>query len=258
MSYSSILLARATVETLKGATLAGNDVSEAPFDPAEMMSDAPAPKIAVFVGGSKFWPNGGDMIGAEASLTLVIQIMLPAKLVLKDAAQQTYEVSTRQAGGSVVLHGIAGQVLRALQTRTTTWAEIWRDAAQPMPDAECQGIPVMFELESGIRVPAYELRLEVQPVTDPVEGELTNLWQRFLEELKKGDAEAVQLEGLMRHLLAPGAGPEWRRFAAAFGLSDAESFALGYGPQVIGEATGAINPVPVATMVEPSPRLPEV
>ena len=78
MSLTATVVRIATVMALRGATLAGERVLDAPVDPLTDAIDARGPLIAVFTGDRHGEVEGRDILGANETLDLTIQVYLPA------------------------------------------------------------------------------------------------------------------------------------------------------------------------------------
>ncbi|MCZ8103982.1 MAG: hypothetical protein O9972_39575, partial [Burkholderiales bacterium] len=128
MSLVSLAARIIFTRLVRGQTIAGANVVNAPLEPIEAVTRAQAPVIAVYTGVIKNKsPVGRDLFTAEKEmrLELVYQTYLPPSDLESDA-EILAGLNLQRAGAGVAMDYIQRQVMVALQGQMTVWADLWK------------------------------------------------------------------------------------------------------------------------------------
>lgn len=249
MSLVSIAARIIFTRLVRGQTLAGNAVLNAPLDPIEDVIKGSVAAVAVYTGVIKGKPNSRDLLGARGDqlMELVFQVYIPAAT---DPTGELADIVLRGSGAAMALDLLQRQTLSALQAQNSDWSALWAVLVRKYIDFDSK--PVLIEVEGGVRIPCREVSLTCEVISDPASGApLNGFWMSFDGMLR--DAGEVVVADLMKAAIErPGDLSIWRQIMALGGLSRTEVVNAGLGPMEPALA-GDPDPAPLSNVeVDPA------
>lgn len=227
MSLVSIASRIIFTQLVRGQTLAGSIVLNAPIDPIEAVVKDSVPAVAVYTGVVKGKPNSRDAFGARGDQTmeLVFQAYIPPAT---DPTGELAGLDLRGSAAALALDLLQRQTLAALQSQDTVWSSLWSTLVRKYLDFDSK--PVLVEVEGGVRIPCREVTLSCEVIADPAPGaQLNGFWMSFDGMLRDVGESAVA--NLIKDAIErPGDLSAWRQLMALGGLSRAEVVNGGLGP----------------------------
>jgi hypothetical protein len=223
---------------LLNKTFAGARVLNQPVEPLDDLLADGAPKIpllAVFTSDVERDGEGRDLTGAEQTIGISIQVLIPPEVEIAALA-----FKARGAGAAALIDFTWRQVARALVVETGPWAKLFSLFVAHIE--KIMSNSVLYEVTDdatrrGLRIPAAEFSMSCRTVMEPKWGRpLANHWLA-LDEAMRTEAELVPLADMVKDLIEkPDGMPNWRVIQAAFGFGDAEMRASGLMPADITES----------------------
>ena len=116
-------------------------------------------------------------------------------------------------------------------------ADLWREFALPLGSRENFSLylsPIVFSLSADLRFPAYEVRISLRPLSDPLPFmELPELWQRAFTLMGQNPdlaplAKCVE-HGMLDQTSDHSDAIDWLKTIQALGLSKLQGQAVGFG-----------------------------
>lgn len=248
MSLPRLAARLATVAALRGRTLAGAAVSDSEIPPVDVVArDKPLPFISVYTDDVEASPTGRDLLGADVTFALVIEIGVTAQMKFRLDNGEVVEGEgspPTDAQIELAIDVIEHQILATLQGSQDAWPELWRRLI-----AKVKGYKSIRGASSdkGLRFAGRQIVLTVTPLCGlQFPGEpLVGVWGDLLAAL---EADPV-MSGSASWLRAAIAGeqlPSWRVTQAMQGLADGEARALGFmSPAVPSEEPAPLSRVQV-------------
>jgi hypothetical protein len=215
---------------VRGQTLAGENVINAPLEPLDQVARAQSPVIAVYTGLIKNKnPPGRDLFTAERELRveLVFQTYLPPADTDADGVSN---FNLQRAGAGVLMDHMQRQIITALQSQTTVWADLWKVLVAGYDDFDSR--PVLIEVEGGVRIPCREVSLTCRTISDPKVGApLSGFWLG-LDGAMRDDPDLVPIADLIKgDIEGPAGMSDWHVTMAALGWTKAAMLATGLAPE---------------------------
>ncbi|KAB0269062.1 hypothetical protein [Microvirga brassicacearum] len=211
---------------VRGRTMAGQAVLNAPVEPLVEVLRQQVPVISVYTGVHK-----GDVTGREltslnnGSIELVYQAYLPAG---DDTAE---DLNLQRAGAALGIDLLVRQISVALSTGSKPWIDLWKFLVAGYGDFDSR--PILIELETGLRVPCREVSMACRTIPEPGIGIALNpFWAGFDAALRADPDPGLNvLADMFRDLIVEPTGlATWEQVQAAAGLSDAAIQAIGLAP----------------------------
>lgn len=231
MSLVNLVFRNLTVLALTGQTLAGDEVRSSVLVPLNELKDGnPVPMIAVFtdtVRADDAHIDGNDLFGAEAAVTLAIEIASVGKVPPNDQANLETFIPETDEGLEMTIDVIARQAIVALQSGDSVWAKLWRDCR-----LKTKGMTVErgASIEKGVRFAARRIELQMCLLSDPIPGAtLAKFWLDCFAAFDADD-RMKNLSGMLRRLAQGDELPDWRTWQTELGLTDAGIRAIGVAP----------------------------
>lgn len=219
-----------TVCALRGATLVGTNVVEAPLDALEDVLGQfdGRPLLTVLVGHGEKDIEGREILRGDHKLELAIQAYLPERCTV-DVDGSPVVLDTRGKGIEIAFSAIWRQVTRALLVSDGPWAEIWRQFVLQTPRADSQA----FLLQLGeTRIAAREFVLTCDTLYEPPFGAPpAGVWADFIAGLRGVEDYGDAIADLIAfEIEAPEGLPSWRAIQASLGLTNEAIGAMGLAP----------------------------
>lgn len=232
MSLVALALRVATVQALKGRTIAGSRVIDSPLEPLdEAASDERAPFIAVFIDREDSRPDVRNLLTSETrSFEIVLHVFLPERVEIEmDGQSLTFD--TGDTGGELVQNLVGRQIVRALQASTGPWPDLWRRFVVKIERYLSR--PYLVEISPNVRLSAREVQLTVLALDEPDFGVgVHEPWGDLLAALREeGSADLAALADVLEmELTEPGDLPDWRRVMAALNVNRDTVARMGLAP----------------------------
>jgi hypothetical protein len=238
MSIPAIALNYLTLRTLRGSTLAGDDILDNPADPIPSETLL-RPVIAVYVGNdSREDTDGTGALLAVHEIDVSIQIFLPAAMTIRIDGKDV-ELSTRFGAAPIAFGTMMTQIELAMYASDDEAPRLFRELTAPGP-SKIETNEWLLETKpqssGGIRIPAYEISYSFKTCASPFffDGEVSPFWNDVIALMENDpDAGYQAVAGLIRASIAGGVGmPKWRVEQADLGLSNsaADGIRLTQGP----------------------------
>lgn len=259
MSLVPLALRTATIEALRGATFAGDQVFDSAIQPLdELVNGSPVPLITVSVDDTETRMSGLDFLMADLSLDLVIELAV-ATFVRAEAPDGGVMVEVTvpytDDGLEWTLDLMERQIFRRLAD-DALWPTLWRDLA-----CKCTKRVTRRGADStkGAKFAARQIVLSLTPLLEPPPGcpvAVDSVFGRFIAALTQpGLSSQVPL---LRKILMGEPLPPWDQAAAMLGISPVSAAAIGVGPeeqgaQSIGLDIDGIAVDPDIILEEPGP-----
>jgi hypothetical protein len=220
MSLVPLALRIITVRALRGQTYAEGRVSDSLLDPIDMtVSGEKSPVLVVSSDDDEIRHNGGkDILGADRRIDLVIEMAVASTVAAGDGSSQIVIPHT-DAGMEAVLSIMARQVMRALMTDATPWANLWRRCVVSIGGAQSRR---GGGSENGVRYAARQLLLSCHTLAEPYFGstvEPGTFWADFLALAEAGTDLAPLANVIRNEIEVPATLTDWQEAAAALGIS---------------------------------------
>ncbi|UYO50331.1 hypothetical protein KQX64_07085 [Rhodopseudomonas palustris] len=263
MSLINLAVRLSAVKALKGATLAGSRVFDSQIDALDdRITKDKAPAIVVYIDEDEGSPVGCDLVNADRSLSLVIEISVASKIIVGDVTEVV--IPYTDPGLEASLNIIGWQVMRSLQASDSEWAKLWRlFVTQILGFSSYRGASA----EKGVRWAARQIVLKCETLSEPAYGlapAAGEAWGQFLAALSAdADPGLASLSGLLRQVIAEPELPDWRSAAAVLGVNADIAAGIGIAPadptmpeaappatEIIAEPDDGTPPV-VVTVLEP-------
>lgn len=247
---AAFALGLSAARSIKGQTWAGDNVLFEPTNPVAIT----APLICVYAGRgrSEIGDKALDFAGAAR---LRFEVFLPPTFT---AAGVTFN---NEASQSLVFALIWRQILGALTVQQAPWANVFREILLRTHAIECERD--LFEPVKGQKIPVAVYEVWGETVADPPIGEApSSVWTDVLAAMVGDTEELAGLASLFaaQILGAAGALPDWQVAMGLLGMTNAETQAIGLGPEVPQTMTvaaeladGAVAPETVAIALDPLP-----
>lgn len=258
-----LALRLATVQALRGRTLAGASVRDSELSPIDEVGAAEAaPVVVVYTDDGNFSAAGRDLFACQGDgrvefgyQQLVIEIALTKRM--KFRAEDGLEVEdvlppALDPALAFALDLIERQIYCALMDTApgAVWAEMWRRLAIDVGDRVSQLGNAKHE---GLRVAGRQIRLSVRLPRDPAPGAAAGpLWTDFMALV----AATPDLAPLVPALTAALAGTpvtDWRQTARTYGLTGGEARAMLIAPPPPAETTAPDFDDPTGAPAVPVP-----
>lgn len=238
MSLIPLALRTATIEALRGATFAGDQVFDSAIQPLdELVNGSPVPLITVSVDDTETRMSGLDFLMADLSLDLVIELAV-ATFIRAEAPDGGVMVEVTvpytDDGLEWTLDLMERQIFRRL-AEDALWPTLWRDLA-----CKCTKRVTRRGADSakGAKFAARQIVLTLNPLLEPPPGgapAIGSVFGRFLAALP---APGLQSQApLLRKVLIGEALPPWDQAAAMLGISPSSAEAIGVGAEETGVTT---------------------
>ncbi|MBI1649872.1 hypothetical protein [Hyphomicrobium sulfonivorans] len=228
MNLVGFALRIATVELLRNATLAGDRVRDSMIDPANLLTQDAQPFIVVAIDQSEITPTGRDILGANRTISLTMDVALAGKVSIPagdDGPQDDVVIPHTDAGMELVLDLIGRQIDRALLANGP-WAKIWRRFAPAIKKVQ---VDRGASAENGIRYATRQIIFTLQAIAEPSFGEPEGVWTEFLA-LMRADAKLARIADLIETEIGSPTLDGWAKAQADLGLNSQFSFGNGTVP----------------------------
>lgn len=223
MSLAAFGLRLALVNALKGKTVAGASVLDAPLDPIDpALENERGVTIAVYTSDETASGDGADLLSADKSIDVVVQIYLPPTVTFGGVA-----LDTRQSAAEPVLDLIWREICSVVLVDQSDWSALWRDLVFAYHETVSR--PFLIETDRGIRLAAREVMIRVESISDPQFGpvESGSVWSRLLTLMRADPDIAPMADLLEAQIVGVGTLPVWQQAASALGLRAEAARAIG-------------------------------
>ena len=238
MALTALFLRLATVQALRGATLAGERVSDSSIGAIDQRAkDQRRPTLAVYAEDLTAGQlEGRDLLTGDRSLQITIEAVVADQLETEGGAEITITIPETDEGLELQLNLIERQILRRLQADVGPWSEIWRALIVRFQKFESRRGAGQGD---GVRFAARQLALTVEPLPEPGFGEEPQgVWRKFLD-LLEAEPSLAPLAPMLEAEFLGEALPDWRVAQAYLGLSAEGVAGMGVAPPFAAEPTEA-------------------
>jgi hypothetical protein len=240
MSIARLALRLATVQALKGCTLAGAHVRDSEQGPLDEQAAPVQPAIVVFTddGTRRDTKHPRELFGGDGTQTLIIEIMVTQRTETPDAdgvLEVAWSMPATDAGMEIAIDLIERQIAVALSDPDNAWAEMWRQLV--MEIGERQSVRGSAGRD-GMRFSGRQLNWPVHLPRDPEPGQApAPLWADFVALMRSTpdlQQHADVVEAAIRGLPTLDADGQIR---ASWLISEPEARQLGMGPPTMDALT---------------------
>lgn len=226
MSIPRIALRLATRKALIGATYAGPRVFDSAITEIDLtVMETRKPLIIVTTDDEEGAVEAREITSADSQIDLVIEVAVAA-LVKTDAGGTELTIPDTDEGLEITVDLMCRQAIRALQSGTGEWADLWRSLVVNVTRiTQRRGA----DARQGVRFAARQIVLTLQTINDPLAAPLNaDPLGRFLT-MAEADAEIAPIAALLRAEIGT-PGPAWRLAAGTLGLDRIEADGIGVAP----------------------------
>lgn len=254
MSLSTLAFRFATIQALKGATYAGQNVLDEPVDPIEGVftlddQDQVAEMrhcIAVYTNISESKPDSSDIYGGRNWVELSIQMYCPFASGVEGVGA-TGDVKGRAGGSKLISDCMERQVEEVLLVGLTPWAKVRRRFQTGIETLRCQTF--IMKTGAGADVTAREMTFRYEIIAPPPFGKpLPAVYQEFLALLDAGSVEHQAIAAVFRSAVGPSTGTDAFVAMGEIGVSLETIAAIGIGP--FSPLPPDENPVPLLDEID--------
>lgn len=227
MSIAALGLRLATVYALRGRTVAGDNVLDAPIDPIQRAKAAEGAVIAAYTSDQTFTPDPGKRAlshGGKRKVELRLQIFLPAEVDVT-SGDSTFTLDVREEGGATLLDAIYRQIERALSL-DAPWRDLWAALLTKVDEIKVEDLVV--PVERGVDLVAREVTFQCWLVPGPDVGSTAGgVWARLVGLMRDEPDLAPIADWIGAEIAGGPAIAEDSLFLALAGLSRASAAAAG-------------------------------
>ena len=235
MAIAALFLRLATVLSLRGRTMAGDQVSDSAISPVDQrIADQRRPALVVYTDDfTAEQVEGRDLLTGQRALQISIEI------VVADQVERTIEgeggpqteisvsIPETDQGLELQLDLLERQTLRVLQSDSSTWPELWRALIGRVHKVECQR---GAGLKDGVRFAARQLLLTVQPLPEPGFGKpAEGVWRRVLDAMGQ-EPDLQDLVPVLESEISGASLTDWRVAQGLLGLTREGVDGIGLSP----------------------------
>lgn len=224
----ALLLRNLTVLALTDKTLAGKEVRSSLLVPINEANGDPVPVIAVFTDTMKAQRSdiqGRDILGANAAVTLALEVACIGQATTKNGEVSTYIPETDE-GMEMTIDIIMRQSIAHLQSSNDAFPDLWRQLVTRVSGLSWER---GAGIDKSVKFAARRLEIDCELLSEPVPGvALTGFWDAALAALAA--AGQTNLANTIRTITAGTPLPDWRRWQAELGLTNAGIRSTGVAP----------------------------
>lgn len=181
MSLCALVLRIATVQALKGVTLAEDRVHDSELTPIDKLAaDQPKPSTAVYIDESREAVEGHDWLDADREVDLVLASVAATRATIRsgDGPEDIATVPKTDGGLELTLDLLDRQNRQVLLSGDETgWAGIWRRLVFRLVSIETQ----RGGNDEGTRFAARETVITIKTLSEPQFGaEPEGVWLDFI------------------------------------------------------------------------------
>jgi hypothetical protein len=240
MSLINLAVRIAAVKALKGATLAGDRVFDSQIDALDdRITKDKAPAIVVYIDEDHAKPLGKDLVNADRTVSLVIEISVASKVAIGDVTEVV--IPYTDPGLETTINLIGYQIMKALQAGASEWSELWRLFVVGIHEvAAVRGA----NAEKGVRWAARQIVMKCETLSEPAYGIAPaegGHWARLLAAMA-ADSDLAPIGSLIEGVISEPALADWRSAAAVLGVNRDVADGIGIAPldpAATGEAAAA-------------------
>jgi hypothetical protein len=258
MNLTALAVRLCAVHALKGATFAGARVFDSQIVPIDLSKEV-LPTITVAIDDGEMEIEGRDILGGDATLNLIFEIMCASTMTATippeegGGVEEQVVIPHTDAGLEITLNLMGRQIDRALLTPGNGWSDLFRSFVTGFGRVV---IRRGASAEKGSRFAAHQLTLPCKTIAEPSFAPIDegSVWAAFLAKCRtvedlEGIADLIEAE-IKTPTLA-----DWQRVASDIGLRDRGALSIGFGAATSDLLPGEAPGMTVAAVIYPGGEL---
>lgn len=220
MSLSALAIRLATIEALRGQTLAGDRVHDSDIRPVDLVVGAEQqPVILVTTDDSDTDVEGRDLLAADHKLELVVEMTVASKVDVEGSDESVIAIPATDAGLEITLNLLGWQIAATLSSGGGAWGDLWRTFVTRVRKVTSRR---GADDANGIRYAARQLIFSVDHLAEPEKGIVPaegDAWARMIAALK-ATPKFAGIGSAVEATIAADAPADWERVRNSLGVAD--------------------------------------
>lgn len=220
MSLSALAIRLATIEALRGSTLAGDRVHDSDIRPVDLVvGNEQKPVILVTTDDDDINIEGRDLLAADHKLELVVEMTVASKVEVEGSDESVIAIPATDAGLEITMNLLAWQIASTLSSGGGDWGDLWRTFVLKVHKVTSRR---GADDTNGVRYAARQLIFTVDHLSEPETGVLPaegEAWARMIAALKSSPTLAG-IGGAVEATIAANAPADWERVRNSLGIAD--------------------------------------
>lgn len=231
MSLSRLTMRIAAARALRGATLAEDRVFDSAIDPLDhAIAEDRRPLIVVYTDDHSTELRGRAAESGPAECALILEVAIASRVLMPGGVGDVeIAIPHTDEGLELSLDIIEHQAVAALARGHSQWSRVWQGLVPRI--TQRQSVRAA-STENGVRFAARQVRIACDLTEAPMPGKALpegGAWAPALAALE-ADPDLEALAGIIRALIEGETVADWRRAAAALGISTDAAAGLGIAP----------------------------